>query len=491
MTIGNKRKQKQTSAVPSVPLHLELLDEKALRLTQKEQNKLRQCERLISQATRKITDGFREMAGAFYEIRERRLYRQTHPTFEAYFQEKWGYARSHANRIADAGSALQRLSPHGDILNSFDSEAHFRPLLTIKDEDTQERVIDTLEEWKKWIPNTAITPGLVRAATAFVQPPARIRSGKHDEKAKLVDRFASIVEQTRIELPKNTSTDVRKLFDKLAARTAALKRPRASTGIAWTEATWNPLEGCAHVSKGCDRCYAAKLIATRMAHRYPGLAVAKTAKDGTKRYFFTNTILLQPHDLAQPLHELTPKRFFVNSMSDLFHEKVPNAFIEAVFEVMEKAYWHQFQVLTKRPDRMAAFTQKYFASKNPPSNIWLGTSTEDQEAFNDRVEHLRLTKAAVRWLSCEPLLGPIKLDKRSGIDWVVVGGESDSTRRMDRAWAASLRDQCTRFRIPFFFKQWGSYAEDGTGPRREPHNPPPALDGVIHHKFPETSANLT
>jgi protein gp37 len=171
-------------------------------------------------------------------------------------------------------------------------------------------------------------------------------------------------------------------------------------------------------------------------------------------------------------------------MSDLFHKNVPEDFVEAVFKVMEKAHWHQFQVLTKRPERMAEFSRNYFKRREPPPHIWLGTSTENQEAFNQRIGHLRKTKAAVRWLSCEPLVGPIRFDSPDGIDWVVVGGESDSDRRMEKQWATSLRDQCGRAKIPYFFKQWGSYDEDGNGPQREIHDPPPSLEGKIHHEFP-------
>ena len=195
---------------------------------------------------------------------------------------------------------------------------------------------------------------------------------------------------------------------------------------------------------------------------------------------------LLPEDLGQPLHDLTPKRYFVNSMSDLFHTEVPDDFIGAVFEVMKKAHWHQFQVLTKRPKRMAEFTTRYFETEEPPQNIWLGTSTENQDAFRTRIPWLRKTRAAVRWLSCEPLLGPIKFDSADGIDWVVAGGESDSGRQMVAGWATGLRDQCAKAQIPFFFKQWGSFDEAGHGPKREKHDKltPPTLAGVIHNAYP-------
>lgn len=302
----------------------------------------------------------------------------------------------------------------------------------------------------------------------------------------LVNEFTAIVEDVTRKVPAGAPEEIHKLFGQIAARASALGKPRSSTGIAWTSATWNPLQGCAHVSAGCDRCYAAKLIATRMADLYPGLATGKPGANGV-RYRFNNKIVLLPEDLGQPLQDRTPRRYFVNSMSDLFHKNVPDDFIEAVFQVMEKAHWHVFQVLTKRPERMASFSQKYLKHKEPSSNIWLGTSAENQEAFDKRIPHLRKTKAAVRWLSCEPLLGPIRFDAADAIDWVVVGGESDSGRRMEKPWATQLRDQCAESGIPYFFKQWGSFDEEGNGPQKESHDPPPNLDGKIHHAFPETS----
>jgi protein gp37 len=220
-----------------------------------------------------------------------------------------------------------------------------------------------------------------------------------------------------------------------------------------------------------------------MAGLYPGLSVVKVDGAGRKSYLFANKIVLLPQDLGQPLHDLTPKHFFVNSMADLFHDKVPEDFIDAVFQVMEKAHWHRFQVLTKRPENMAKFSQRYFKNRTPPGNIWLGTSVENQEAFDKRIPALRKTRAAVRWLSCEPLLGPIRFDSADAIDWVVVGGESDSVRPMKKAWATSLRDQCKKERIPFFFKQWGSFDEAGNGPKKEVHDNV-TLDGVIHNAFP-------
>ena len=454
-------------------------------MTEKERKALRDYERTIEAAAQKATEGFLEMATAFHKIREQRLYRESSPTFATYFNQRWHFGRSHANRIADAGKMLSNLSPRGDILDAMTSEAHFRPLGGL-DEADQQSVVDLAQEWRHWRPVEPVKPALLRSARSFLMPPVS-PTQPDDVEQTLVARFGAIVDDVEAQLPANTGKEIQKLFDQLRKKAAALAGPRSSTGIAWTTATWNPLQGCARVSAGCDRCYAAKLIATRMADLYPGLARVKVAKDGTKSYAFLNKIVLLPEDLGQPLHDLTPKRFFVNSMSDLFHKNVPDDFIAAVFDVMKKAHWHQFQVLTKRPERMATFTATYFKDEEPPGNIWLGASTENQEAFDERILWLRKTKAAVRWLSCEPLLGPITFDSAKEIDWVVAGGESDSDRKMEKAWATSLRDQCKKAGIPYFFKQWGSFDEAGDGPKREKHDPltPPTVDGVIHNAYPK------
>ncbi|MCE9610346.1 MAG: phage Gp37/Gp68 family protein [Chthoniobacter sp.] len=411
-------------------------------LSAQERKALARCEQIIDAAVAKVTSGFREMAEAFYEIREHRLYRETSRSFAAYFRERLAYGRSHANRIADAGGMIHDLSPRGDILEVMTTEAHFRPLASLNVDERQE-VIDLAATWRTWHPEPTVEPALLRSAKVFLHPPEG-PGEPDDERKQLVGRFSEIVDEVERDLPAGTAKEIRKLFDRIKKKSAVLAGPRSSTGIRWTEATWNPLQGCARVSTGCDRCYAAKLIATRMADMYPGLAKVKTAKDGTKSYFFANKIVLLPKDLGQPLQDRVPKRFFVNSMSDLFHNQVPDDFIKAVFEVMKKAHWHHFQVLTKRPKRMTEFTTKYFTKETPPPNIWLGTSTENQEAFDERIGWLRKTRAAVRWLSCEPLVGPIRFDSAEGIDWVVVGGESDSHRCMEKQWATDLRDQCRK-----------------------------------------------
>ena len=218
------------------------------------------------------------------------------------------------------------------------------------------------------------------------------------------------------------------------------------SAIEWTEATWNPVTGCTQVSPGCAHCYA-----KRFAERFRGVP-----GHPYERGF---EVMERPERLEQPLRWKRPRTIFVNSMSDLFHEEVARDFAAAVFAVMEQAGWHTFQVLTKRPDRAAALAP----SLPWPPNVWLGVSVENQR-WTTRIEALRAIPAAVRFLSCEPLLGPLDLDLE-GIGWVIAGGESGPRARpMDIAWARSVRDQCLASGVPFFFKQWG---EHGPGGRRE------------------------
>ena len=209
-------------------------------------------------------------------------------------------------------------------------------------------------------------------------------------------------------------------------------------------------------------------------------------KNGKKGYFFTNKILLDPKDLAQPLIDKSPKRYFVNSMSDLFHDGVPEDYISAVFDAMEQAWWHQYQILTKRPERMAAYSQKRFADRTPPPHIWLGTTVENQDAFDQRIKHLAATKTAVSWLSCEPLLGPINLGDKKPAVWIVAGGESDSDRKMEKKWATSLRDQCATLGTIFYFKQWGDH--DALGEKVQVKQDGvhilPTLEGAVHGDYP-------
>jgi|SRR5690606_17691910 len=217
------------------------------------------------------------------------------------------------------------------------------------------------------------------------------------------------------------------------------------TKIEWTEATWNPTTGCTKVSEGCRNCYAEK-----MAKRLQAM--------GTKRYRNGFQLTLHPDLIDLPLRWKKPRKIFVNSMSDLFHQEVPDDFIRQVFRTMNQASHHIFQVLTKRPERVAAMAHRL----NWTPNIWMGTSVENMRVI-ERVAHLRKVPARVRFLSCEPLLGPLQLNL-DGIHWVIVGGESGpGARPLDGDWVREIRDQCIKKRVAFFFKQWGGVRKDKTG----------------------------
>jgi len=218
------------------------------------------------------------------------------------------------------------------------------------------------------------------------------------------------------------------------------------SGIEWTEATWNPVTGCTKVSPGCKHCYA-----ERMAHRLQAI--------GQKNYARGFELALQPHMLELPLRWKRPQIVFVNSMSDLFHRDVPLEYIQRVFEVMRRAHWHTFQVLTKRAERLAELD----ADIEWPENVWMGVSVES-DAYRERIDALRRTRARVRFLSLEPLLGPLERLDLMGMDWVIVGGESGpGARPMRPEWVHDLRGQCQRAGVPFFFKQWGGPNKKRTG----------------------------
>lgn len=247
------------------------------------------------------------------------------------------------------------------------------------------------------------------------------------------------------------------------------------TGIEWTDATWNPIRGCSRVSLGCMNCYA-EGVANRF--KGPGMPYEGLIAKGGQ---WNGAIKLVPGKLSEPLRWKKPRMIFVNSMSDLFHENVPFSYIHSVMLTMQQAERHIFQVLTKRPVRMLEFFRwwdgeciRNFAEMMP--NVWLGVSVEDQITADQRIPLLLQTPAAVRWISAEPLLGPIEFDFNAinigcekdghsnsallgGIDWVVVGGESGAKARpMEADWVRSIRDECLAFDVPFFFKQWGEYA---------------------------------
>ncbi|HET6248485.1 MAG TPA: phage Gp37/Gp68 family protein [Tepidisphaeraceae bacterium] len=228
--------------------------------------------------------------------------------------------------------------------------------------------------------------------------------------------------------------------------------------IEWTEMTWNPVTGCTMISPGCAHCYA-----ERMAKRLQAM--------GQPSYRNGFRLTLQPQTLEIPLRWKKPRTIFVNSMSDLFHQDVPLDYIRQVFDVMNRANWHTYQILTKRSERL--FECAPDLAWQP--HIWMGVSVENQKCAN-RIEHLRQTAAHVKFISIEPLLGPLPALDLTGIHWVIVGGESGpGARPMDPAWVKGIRDQCTRANVAFFFKQWGGVNKKKTG--RE-------LDGMTWNEMP-------
>lgn len=215
--------------------------------------------------------------------------------------------------------------------------------------------------------------------------------------------------------------------------------------IEWTERTWNPTVGCTKVSPGCKNCYA-EGMATR-------LQAMKT--NGYENGF---ELTMLPQRLDDPLKRKTSTTYFVNSMSDLFHESVPFEYIDEVFKVISQAHWHTFQILTKRSQRMV----EYFDGKISPPNAWLGVSVEDKKYGVPRIDHLRQVNAKIRFLSVEPLLEDIGEIDLTNIHWVIVGGESGpKARPMKPEWVDTVREQCENANVAFFFKQWGGWGADG------------------------------
>jgi protein gp37 len=233
------------------------------------------------------------------------------------------------------------------------------------------------------------------------------------------------------------------VFD--ACVTVALQMADHSA-IEWTDATWNPVTGCTKISPGCKHCYAERLAARLLAMRNPRY------KNGFK-------VTLHPDQLELPLRWRRPKRIFVNSMSDLFHEHVPEDFIRRVLRTAAYSPWHSYQILTKRAERLAKLAPRF----QWPENVWQGVSIESDD-YAWRADYLRQVPAAVRFLSIEPLLGPIKKLSINGINWVIVGGESGpGARPLHADWVRSVRDQCWKHGVPFFFKQWGGRSPKAGG----------------------------
>ncbi len=233
--------------------------------------------------------------------------------------------------------------------------------------------------------------------------------------------------------------------------------------IEWTDATWNPVRGCTKVSPGCKHCYA-----ETFAERWRGIP--------GHPYEHGFDLRLVPEHVLDPLRWSKPRRIFVNSMSDLFHEEVPFDFIELVFRVMNLANWHTYQVLTKRPARMKEFARRVGPAVTRHQHIWLGTSVEDRKFGVPRIPILRDVEASVRFLSIEPLLEDLGRLNLKGVHWVIVGGESGlGARPLAKEWVLAIRDQCQAQDVPFFFKQWGGIRKKLLG--RE-------LDGQTYDEFP-------
>ncbi len=238
-----------------------------------------------------------------------------------------------------------------------------------------------------------------------------------------------------------------------------------NSAIEWTEATWNPITGCTKISPGCKHCYAEK-----MSWRLKAM--------GQKNYRDGFNLRIHEHVFDYPLKWKKPRMIFVNSMSDLFHEDVPKDDIKRIFEVMRQAHWHTFQVLTKRSERLLSLDGEL----NWSDNIWMGVSVENKD-YDFRIEHLRQTNAKIKFLSIEPLIGPIDELNLTGIDWVIVGGESGTKARvMRKDWVSRIRDICLAADVPFFFKQWGGVNKKRNGR---------SLEGRIWDQIPDLSTRST
>lgn len=223
-----------------------------------------------------------------------------------------------------------------------------------------------------------------------------------------------------------------------------------NSAIEWTDTTWNPVTGCTKISAGCDNCYAA-----RFSERFRGVPghPFETGFDLT----------LRPERLLQPLGWTRPRMVFVNSMSDLFHKEIPQAHTAAVFDTMERAHWHTYQILTKRSSLLRKFVNERYRDRPAPRHIWLGVSVEDEQATS-RIAHLRAANAGVRFLSVEPLLAPVGRLNLAGIEWVIVGGESGPRARpVQPEWVIDIRNQCVAAGVAFFFKQWGGRSPKAGG----------------------------
>jgi protein gp37 len=242
----------------------------------------------------------------------------------------------------------------------------------------------------------------------------------------------------------------------------------ASSKIEWTDSTWNPVRGCAKISPGCKHCYAESL-----AERFRGVK--------GHPFEFGFDLRLVPEKLGDPIRWSQPRRIFVNSMSDLFHEDVSDEYIEAVCSVMLAANWHIYQILTKRADRMSQLLRTKLKSAAKASHIWWGVSVENRKHGLPRIDLLREASPAIAFLSVEPLLEDLGRVNLRQIDWLIVGGESGAgARPIEGAWVRSIREQCVAAKVPFFFKQWGGTRKAMTGR---------TLDGRTYDEFPQVEPN--
>lgn len=265
----------------------------------------------------------------------------------------------------------------------------------------------------------------------------------------------------RRSLRVNLLTEITRILPNRQKQFTVCSMAQSST-IEWTDVTWNPASGCTKISPGCDNCYA-----ERFAERWRGIP--------NHPYEFGFDLRLHPERLEQPLKLKKPSFIFVNSMSDLFHKDIPFEYIDRVFDTMERASWHIFQVLTKRSSILKKYVNNRYKNRSAPAHIWLGVSLENSKQLS-RVAHLRSANATTRFLSIEPLLGPINNIELADIDWVIVGGESGPRHRpMEQDWVRSVRDQCIAAQVAFFFKQWGG-ARPKSGGR--------ALDGQEWSQMP-------
>jgi protein gp37 len=248
-----------------------------------------------------------------------------------------------------------------------------------------------------------------------------------------------------------------------------------NTSIQWTNSSWNPIAGCSRTSPGCSHCYAIGHVRRLGSNPNPKVAGAYrglTGRHDNGQLDWTGELRVLPERLELPLTWKAPRRIFVNSLSDLFHEAVPASALADVFFVMRQADWHQFQILTKRSERLHALAPLF----SWPSHIWMGVSVENA-AYTSRIDHLRDTPAAVKFLSLEPLLGPLPALNLTGIDWVIVGGESGPHARLIQpSWVRDIRDQCVAAQVPFFMKQWGGMHKKAAGRM---------LDGRTWDEMPE------